>query len=231
MKSLLQVIDLLYGYFLKALTGMQCLFLLAIRVYWGWLFLESGIGKITHIDKTIAYFTELHIPAPSLNAHFNAGLETVGGILLILGLGSRLVAVPLTINMVVAFITAESEKLVFFSDSNTFFGANAFPFLLASFLVLIFGPGFFSVDTLISWYRKRDQVTVGRFKLFCLLYVLFVLVYATIYSGFTDAPERLVAHWWNKLIVVALLGVAFVATQALIRKGIWSQEKTQSKQV
>lgn len=151
-------IDRAYTLFLKAMNYLQSPFLLAIRVYWGWLFLESGIGKIRHIDKVVDYFTDLHIPAPSFNAHFNAGLETVGGVLLILGLGSRVISVPLLINMIVAFLTAERDKFTaFFSDSGSFFGADAFPFLLVSLLILIFGPGFFSLDTIIRWYRNKRK--------------------------------------------------------------------------
>src|SRR5215472_9556127 len=150
MKALVQAIDRAYGLFLKAANSLQSPLLLVIRVYWGWLLLESGIGKIRHIDKVVDFFTDLGIPAPSFNAHFNAGLETVGGILLIVGLGSRIMAVPLLINMIVAYITAEREALMsLFSDSNKFFGADAFPFFLTSLLVLIFGPGLFSLDTLI----------------------------------------------------------------------------------
>jgi len=158
MKALVQAIDRAYGLFLRAANSLQTPLLLVIRVYWGWLLLESGIGKIRHIDKVVDFFTELGIPAPSFNAHFNAGLETVGGILLILGLASRLIAVPLLINMVVAYITADREAWTsFFSDSGKFFAADPFPFLLVSLLVLIFGPGFFSVDTIVKWYRKKRE--------------------------------------------------------------------------
>ena len=54
------------------------------------------------IPKVTEYFTSLGIPAPGLNAHFIALLEAGGGILLALGLFSRLIALPLTIDMVVA---------------------------------------------------------------------------------------------------------------------------------
>jgi|SRR5579864_479450 len=156
MKSLMSLIDRLYALFLKAMNSLQSPFLLLIRVYWGWLLLESGIGKIRHMDKVISFFTDLGIPAPSFNAHFNAGLETVGGILLILGLGSRIISVPLLINMIVAYMTADREAWTsFFSDSGKFFGADPFPFLMVSLLILIFGPGFFSLDTIIKWYRTR----------------------------------------------------------------------------
>jgi putative oxidoreductase len=158
MNSLMKVVDRLYAYFLKAVNALRSPFLLLIRLFWGWQLLQTGIGHLTHMDKVVSYFTDLGIPAPSFNAHFVSGLETVGGILLFLGLASRAISVPLLINMCVAYITAEREALTsFFSDSGKFFGADPFPFLLVSLLVLIFGPGFFSLDTIIKWYRTRKS--------------------------------------------------------------------------
>jgi putative oxidoreductase len=151
-------IDALYRLMVRIANSFQSPFLLLIRVYWGWLFLQSGIGKFGHIDKVVSFFTDLGIPAPTLNAYFNASLETVGGILLIVGLASRLISVPLLINMIVAYIIADREAVTsFFSESGKFFAADPFPFLLVSLLILIFGPGKFSVDTLILAYRKRHQ--------------------------------------------------------------------------
>jgi putative oxidoreductase len=156
MNALMQKAEAAYGLFLQAANSLQSPFLFLIRVYWGWLFLQSGIGKFGHIDKVVSFFTDLGIPAPTLNAYFNASLETIGGILLILGLASRLISVPLLINMIVAYITADREAFAsFFSESGKFFGADPFPFLLVSLLILIFGPGKFSVDTLILAYRKK----------------------------------------------------------------------------
>src|ERR1051326_1968724 len=164
MNALNSKIELLYGLLVRIGNTLQTPFLLWIRVYWGWLFLESGWGKLTHTDKVIAFFTDLKIPAPALNAYFNASLETIGGILLILGLASRLISVPLLINMIVAYITADREAFTsFFSESGKFFGADPFPFLLVSLLVLIFGPGRLSLDTLIAVQRKkRTQAAVSQ---------------------------------------------------------------------
>jgi putative oxidoreductase len=152
----MQKAELAYGWLVKSANFLQSPFLLAIRLYWGWQFLESGIGKFSNIGKVVSFFTDLGIPAPTLNAYFNASLETVGGILLILGLASRLIAVPLVINMIVAYITADREALTsFFSEPGKFFAADPFPFLLVSLLVLIFGPGKLSLDALIAARRKK----------------------------------------------------------------------------
>ena len=72
------------------LSRLQSPFLLAVRLYWGWQFAQTGWGKMHNSAKITAFFTSLNIPFPGFNAHFIAGLEFFGGILLILGLGSRL---------------------------------------------------------------------------------------------------------------------------------------------
>ena len=163
MKALIAKVTMLYGWLVTAANSLQSPFLLLIRVYWGWLFLVSGWGKITHPDKVIAFFTDLHIPAPALNAYFNATLETVGGTLLILGLASRLIALPLLINMIMAYVIADREALAsFFSEeSGKFYAADPFPFLLVSLLVLIFGPGKLSLDHLIAAKRRRAQAAAA----------------------------------------------------------------------
>ena len=103
----------------------------------------------------------LNIPFPAANAHFIAGLEFIGGILLILGLGSRLIALVLTVNMLVAYWTAAREELFsIFSDPGKFYNADPYTFLFASAMVLIFGAGLFSMDTLLAnrcraWIEKQ----------------------------------------------------------------------------
>ena len=146
----------LYNRLLKVLKFLQCPFLLFVRVYWGWQFWQSGWGKLQDISKPIGFFTELGIPFPVFNAWFVSLLECVGGILLILGLASRLISIPLVIDMAVAYITADREALkAIFSEPDKFYAAAPFTFLIASFIVLLFGPGAVSLDYLIARYVKK----------------------------------------------------------------------------
>src|SRR5690348_3192646 len=150
----------LYRRLLKVLNFLQCPFLLFVRVYWGWQFWQSGWGKLQDISKPIGFFTELGIPFPVFNAWFVSLLECFGGILLILGLASRLISIPLVIDMVVAYVTADREALKsIFSEPDKFYAASPYTFLFASLLILIFGPGAISVDYWIARYvRKRHAV-------------------------------------------------------------------------
>lgn len=225
MPSLLKAVDRLYSLFLKVLNSLQAPFLLGVRMVWGFLFLQSGIGKISNIDNVVNYFTnDLKIPHPSLSAHFVAGLETVGGILLILGLGSRIIAVPLVVNMIVAFLAAEHDAFIaFFSSPKDFFSADAFPFLLASLLVLLFGPGWFSFDALIAEYRKRAWRRAARWKLLFLLSVLLLVIYAEVYITIHRSGDSIyqILRWWKILFALIIAGGLAAAITRLI---IYGQE-------
>jgi putative oxidoreductase len=152
----MQMIEKLYGLLIQAASSLQSPFLLLIRLYWGWQFIQTGIGHLTHLDKVTGYFGDLGIPAPGLMAPLISGLELGGGILLTIGLASRLIAFLLTCNMLVAFITGDREALLsVISDPDKFYAAAPYTFLFASLIVLIFGPGLFSVDALIDRMRHK----------------------------------------------------------------------------
>ncbi|MEI9979622.1 MAG: DoxX family protein [Edaphobacter sp.] len=147
MKNLLK-----YARYFTLFSYLQSPFLLAVRLYWGWQFAQSGWGKLHHLDKITSFFATLNIPFPAVSAPFVAGLELVGGILLILGLGTRLAGLLLAGNMLVAYWAADREALfsIFSSDPTKFYVADPYTFLFASVIVLIFGAGLFSVDALLE---------------------------------------------------------------------------------
>ena len=146
-------IEKLYRLLIAAASALQSPFLLAVRLYWGWQFVQDGWGKLHNLEKVTDFFSSLGLPAPGMTAAFIGGLELVGGILLAVGLGSRLIALVLTGNMLMAYITADREALFsVFSDPDKFYGASPYTYLFASVIVLIFGPGKFSVD---AWLAKK----------------------------------------------------------------------------
>lgn len=141
----------LYGQFFDYISYLRSPFLLAVRLYWGWQLIESGWGKLHHLDKVTAFFSSLNLPMPAQTALAISSLEFFGGIFLALGLLSRLTALVLTINMVMAYVTADREALFsIFSDPDKFYAAAPYTFLIASLLILIFGPGRLSVDSFVG---------------------------------------------------------------------------------
>jgi putative oxidoreductase len=137
---------------LALLAGLlRPVFLLVIRLYWGWQFFLTGKGKLTHLDRTTDYFASLSIPMPKLNAIMAGSTELVFGLLFLAGLGGRVVPVPLIGLLVVAYITSEQAALhAFFSDPDKFLTADPFLFLFAVVIIFIFGPGQLSLDALLS---------------------------------------------------------------------------------
>src|SRR5260370_18303740 len=104
--------------------------------------MQTGLGKLSDMNKFVGFFTDLGIPAPALNAYFVSALEFGGGLLLILGLGSRLIALPLVIDMIVAYIPADREALFSIISAPDKFSAPApFTFLIPSLIVLVYAPG------------------------------------------------------------------------------------------
>jgi putative oxidoreductase len=158
--SMIQLFEKYYHLLIRAGSSLHSPFLLAVRLYWGWQFMQTGWGKLTDIGKVIGFFTDLGIPAPALNAYFVSALEFGGGVLLFLGLGSRLIALPLVIDMIVAYITADREALFsIFSNPDKFTAAAPYTFLIASMIVLIFGPGKISADALLAGRMSGRQVS------------------------------------------------------------------------
>lgn len=121
--------------------------LLGVRLYWGWQFAQTGWGKLTHLERTAAYFESLHIPLPKINAIMAGATECGGGALLVLGLFARPASVPLIFTMFVAYWTADREAVgAIISDPDKFVTATPFLFLFAAVIVLAFGPGKLSLD-------------------------------------------------------------------------------------
>jgi len=141
----------LYGLLIVAASSLQSPFLLLVRLYWGFQMMQTGWGKLHNLAKVTGFFTSLGIPLPGVTARCIVGLEFVGGILIMLGLGSRLVALLLTCDMLVAYIAADREALFsIFSDPDKFYAAAPYTFLIAFLIVLIFGPGRFSLDAVLT---------------------------------------------------------------------------------
>jgi putative oxidoreductase len=143
-----------YAQFRRAASSLQSPLLLLVRLYWGWQFAQSGWGRLHHIPQATQFFASLHIPFPGTNVVFVSSLEFIGGILLILGLASRLISLLLAIDMIVAYLTSDMEALhSIFSDPGKFYNADPYTFLFASLLILIFGPGRLALD----WLLMRNQ--------------------------------------------------------------------------
>ncbi|HTW60316.1 MAG TPA: DoxX family protein [Terracidiphilus sp.] len=135
----------------RALNALGGPLLLAIRLYWGWQFATDGWGKLHHLARVGAYFAELNLPMPHATALFVSMLEFAGGILLAAGLGTRGISLLLFVNMTVAFWAAEKDAFLdVLSNPDKFQGADAYNYWFAALLILVLGPGWIAVDSLLK---------------------------------------------------------------------------------
>jgi putative oxidoreductase len=149
MRNLFLKLSDLHERLFQLVSNAQTPFLLVVRLYWGWQLAQSGWGKLHNLDKVAEFFTSLNLPFPAQMAVFIACVEFFGGIFFALGLFSRMSALVLTVNMLMAYIIADREAFFsFFSDPDKFSAAAPYVFLFASILVLTFGPGKLCIDEL-----------------------------------------------------------------------------------
>lgn len=134
------------AFVLKAADALSWLPQTIARVSIGWVFVQSGWGKLHNLPKVIEYFSSLGIPAPQLQAPFVASVELVGGLFLLAGLFTRVVSVPLSVSMVVALLTAKSGDI---SSASDLFGTVEFLYLLVLGFLAAFGAGALSLDGIL----------------------------------------------------------------------------------
>lgn len=144
-----QRLAVLYRVLFRAIGRLGWLPGLLVRVTLAVVFVQSGWGKVHHLHEVTGYFASLGIPAPHAQAVFVSSLELLGGSLLLLGLATRFVSVPLAITMIVALVTAKASEIETASDV-----LRQIEFLyLAMFGVLILqGAGPLSLD---HWLARR----------------------------------------------------------------------------
>jgi putative oxidoreductase len=152
MSNILTLARKAYDAFASIMTRLQSPLLLAIRLYWGWQFMQDGWGKLTHLDKVTDFFTSLNLPAPHMTALMVALVELCGGFLFTLGIASRLTSLVLLVNMTMAYLSVPDDRVNFshiFSKPEDFYGATPYTYWFAALLILILGAGQFAVDTLL----------------------------------------------------------------------------------
>ena len=123
-----------------------------IRIVVGAVFLSEGIQKFLFPnDLGVGRFIKIGIPAPEILAPFVGVCEIVGGLLLLAGLLTRLAAVVLTIDMLVAISTTKIPFLL----KNGFWAAAHesrvdFAMLFGALFLLLVGAGPWSLDARIA---------------------------------------------------------------------------------
>jgi putative oxidoreductase len=106
------------------------------RIVVGFIFIQSGWGKLHHLDKVVGFFESLGIPAPQIQAPFVATVELIGGLMILLGIGTRFAAAPLVVIMAVALKTAKWAEL---ENASDIFGLSEFLYGVILLWLFAFG--------------------------------------------------------------------------------------------
>jgi putative oxidoreductase len=131
--------------------SLQSAGLLALRLVVGATFLVHGLDKLIDLTDAERFFAAQSIPIPEVMAPFVGVTETVGGLLLMVGLATPLAAVALAGDMLVALLTTHIDRGFFVVD-----GGMELVLLLgvASLAIVLTGPGRFSVDAVSGLGRQ-----------------------------------------------------------------------------
>ena len=139
---------------------------LLLRLMAGAVFLWEGILKFVYTNQGVGRFTKLGFPAPHFTATADGWLEIIGGILLLTGLMTRLIAIPFIVEMIVAML---STKITLYLGTSPLplppvppqvgFWAvlheirSEYAQLMTCAFLLVAGPGRWSLDAWLA--RKR----------------------------------------------------------------------------
>ena len=148
---------------------------LLIRLMAGSVFLWEGILKFVYANQGVGRFTKLGFPAPHFTATADGWLEIIGGLLLLTGLFTRLIAVPFIVEMVVAML---STKIPLYLGTSPLplppvppqigFWAvlheirSEFAQLMCCAFLLLEGPGRWSLDALLGHGFARINTDLIR---------------------------------------------------------------------
>jgi len=132
---------------LAALRSLEWTGPLLVRLTLGAVFFTTGWGKLHNLEQITAYFASLGIPAASLQAPMVSFIECAGGLLLLVGLGTRIVSSLLIGTMAVAILTAKLPELHGVVDlANTI----EMTYLVMFAWLLVAGPGKVSLDHVVA---------------------------------------------------------------------------------
>ena len=119
---------------------------LIMRLIVGYTFMLTGWGKLNSLPQMIENFTEWGIPLPKILTPFVSGVEFFGGVMLILGLFTRIPAAMLAVVMLVAIRSAKWGDV---DSLETLLGFEEMTYFAAFMWLAIVGPGAASLDRLL----------------------------------------------------------------------------------
>jgi putative oxidoreductase len=131
---------------------------LLMRLIVGYTFMLTGWGKLTNLAQVTENFVGWGIPFPNILTPFVSGVEFFGGVMLILGLFTRIPAAMLAVVMVVAIKSAKWGDI---DSLETLLGFEEATYFAAFVWLAIAGPGAASLDRLLMNAAGHAQESTG----------------------------------------------------------------------
>ena len=123
------------------------------RIVVGWVFMWTGWTKLNNLPQITENFASWGIPFPEITTPFVTGVQIIRGQLLLLGLFTRIAAVPLVIVMIVAIISAKWGNV---DSLETLLGFEEVAYMALFGWLAVAGPGPVSLDRLLQNWRARQ---------------------------------------------------------------------------
>jgi putative oxidoreductase len=137
----------LYENYLNGLEKLRDLPLLFLRLILAYGFFQPAMMKVKDFNGIAQWFDSMNYPFPLLSAYLAGITELLGVVLLLLGLGTRIISLPLMFVMGVAVFNVHWAGG--FAAANNGFEIPLY-YMLMLFVLTIFGSGRFSIDYLLS---------------------------------------------------------------------------------
>jgi len=128
------------------------------RLTVGLVFIGTGWGKLHSLGDVTDFFASLHIPAPGFNARLAASTEFFGGVLVLVGLGTRLASLPLAFTMIVAILTAKRADI---NGLTALVGFEEWSYLVFFIWLAVAGAGPLSLDNVVWRFLGRKSSAAG----------------------------------------------------------------------
>jgi uncharacterized membrane protein YphA (DoxX/SURF4 family) len=198
MPALLTTVNGYYDDVVDRLRSFDGIPPLLLRLYLAPIMIQAGWNKLVGFDNTVAWFGNpdwgLGLPFPALLAALAAGTEFLGGIALVVGLGTRLVAIPLMFTMVIAMTAVHWDNgWLALSDSTSWLAnervIDAIP-RKAKVIEILKEHGNY------SWLTGRGPVTVLNNGIeFAATYFVMLLTLLFTGGGRYTSLDYLLARW------------------------------------
>ena len=141
----------LYNKFVEGTEKLRDIPLLLFRLILAIGFYEPAMMKLKNLSGIAEWFGSMNYPLPGVSAFLAMVTEVLGVVLITLGLGTRVIAIPMMFVMLIAIFTVHISNG--FAAGDNGFEIPLYYFLML-FALVVYGPGKISVDSLMG--KKSD---------------------------------------------------------------------------